>query len=243
MLNSYQVIGLAPPKILTEDSDLATEIIQLALVLGGMQEGDIVVVASKVVSIVENQRVYYRDVLASDKAKELAVQLSKPAEQIQLVLDESVSYEARPGRPIIAIHRHGYRLTSAGVDKDGSEAAFLIPEDPDESATNIRSAILARTGLNAVAVIVSDSDGREDRGGATMIALGSSGIDPIRRTHPDGEDGKVQEETLVDLIAGSAGVVMGQRGRGVPFALIRGLEYESSSLGVRSIIHPSDRGV
>ncbi|HFP6038610.1 TPA: coenzyme F420-0:L-glutamate ligase, partial [Streptococcus pyogenes] len=43
-----------------------------------------------------------------------------------------------------------------------------------------------------------------------------------------GETIKFQEETLCDMIAACAGLVMGQRGTGIPAVLIKGLDYKWS---------------
>jgi coenzyme F420-0:L-glutamate ligase/coenzyme F420-1:gamma-L-glutamate ligase len=197
-------------------------------------DGDVIVVASKVVSISENRRVDLATVTPGAEAMELSARTGKPAEVVQLVLDESVSHFVAGDRgPIIARHRLGYELTSAGVDRDGPDGAWLLPTDPDASARNLRDAITKATGTTIV-VVIADSDGRGDRRGATCISIGSAGVEPLRVSE---HGGKRQEETFTDLIAAAAGIILGQRGRGAPVAVLRGIEYEASDQGVSSMLH------
>ncbi|SEG94866.1 coenzyme F420-0:L-glutamate ligase / coenzyme F420-1:gamma-L-glutamate ligase [Actinacidiphila yanglinensis] len=202
-------------------------------------DGDIVVIASKVVSIAEGR---YRDlatVTPGPQARELAALTGKPAEIVQLILDESSDHFLATDRgPIIARHHLGYQLTSAGIDRAGPDGAWLLPEDPDASARRLRDALTTSSGAK-VAVVIADSDGRADRRGATVISIGAAGIASLRvteHTEPGGRT-KHQEETLTDLVAAAAGLILGQRGRGAPVAVLRGITYQPSDEGVAAILH------
>lgn len=83
-------------------------------------------------------------------------------------------------------------------------------------------------------MVIADSDGRADRRGATVISIGAAGVAPLRTTE---HGGKRQEETLTDLIA-AAGIILGQRGRGAPVAILRGVTYTASDEGVVAVLHP-----
>lgn len=82
-----------------------------------------------------------------------------------------------------------------------------------------------------VAVVIADSDGRADRKGATVISIGAAGIAPLRVTEHNEPGGRTkrQEETLTDLVAAAAGLILGQRGRGAPVAVVRGITYQQFS--------------
>ncbi|WP_433358913.1 coenzyme F420-0:L-glutamate ligase [Streptosporangium sp. CA-115845] len=203
-----------------------------------LRDGDIVVVASKVVSIAENRYVDLASVTPSPKAIELSARTGKPAEIAQLILDNSTEYFLATERgPIIARHTLGYQLTSAGIDRAGTDGAWLLPADPDGSARALRDALIAFTGVD-LAVVIADSDGRADRRGATVISIGAAGIASLRTTE---HGGKRQEETFTDLIAASAGIILGQRGRGAPVAVVRGIAYTPSNEGVASMLHHAPR--
>ncbi|MFZ3475854.1 coenzyme F420-0:L-glutamate ligase [Streptomyces sp. 4.24] len=199
-----------------------------------LKDGDIVVVASKVVSIAEKRYVDLTSVTPGPEAVEISARTGKPAEIVQLILDNSTEHFLATERgPIIARHTLGYQLTSAGIDRAGGEGAWLLPVDPDASARALRDALITYTGAT-VAVVIADSDGRADRRGATVISIGAAGITPLRTTE---HGGKRQEETFTDLITAAAGIILGQRGRGAPVAVLRGINYTASDEGVAAMLH------
>jgi coenzyme F420-0:L-glutamate ligase/coenzyme F420-1:gamma-L-glutamate ligase len=227
-----------------QGDDLA-ETITLALTAAGMQlvDGDAVVVASKVVSIAERRHINLAAIAPGREAIRLATATGKPPALVQAILDESTSHRLATERgPIIATHRLGHELTSAGVDRAGHDSAWLLPVDPDASARALRDQLNEATGAR-VAVVIADSDGRSDRRGSTVLAIGAAGINPLRVTTHISNDGstKRQEETLVDLVAAAAGLILGQRGRGAPIAIVRGLAYDRGDEGLAAILHKAPR--
>ncbi|MFI8281385.1 coenzyme F420-0:L-glutamate ligase [Streptomyces sp. NPDC085929] len=196
--------------------------------------GDIVVVASKVVSIAEKRYVDLTRVIPSPDAVDIAARTGEPAEMVQLMLENSTRYFLVTERgPIIAWHTLGFQLVLAGINRAGTDGAWLLPRDPDASAVALRNALIRSTGVE-VAVVIADSDGRADRRGTTVISIGAAGITPLRTTE---YKGKREEETLTDMIAAAAGIVLGQRGRGVPVAVLRGITYTRSNEGVAALLH------
>jgi hypothetical protein len=119
-----------------------------------------------------------------------------------------------------------------------SWTAWLLPADPDASARALRDQLAATNGAE-VAVVIADSDGRADRLGATVISIGAAGVAPLRVTEHTEPGGKVkrQEETFTDMLAATAGIVLGQRGRGCPAVVIRGVQYDRGDAGVGSMLH------
>lgn len=238
--SAFSAFGVEPFPTVRPGDDLAT-VITTALSDTGtrLQDGDVVVIASKVVSIAEKRYVDLATVTVSPKARDLAERTGKPAPIVQLILDESINHFLATDRgPIIATHRLGYRLTSAGIDRAGTDGAWLLPVNPDASARHLRDHLTKTTGAT-VAVVIADSDGRADRRGATVISIGAAGIAPLRiseQTEPDGRT-KHQEETLTDLVAAAGGLILGQRGRGAPVAVLRGLAFDTTDKGVASMLH------
>jgi coenzyme F420-0:L-glutamate ligase / coenzyme F420-1:gamma-L-glutamate ligase len=233
--SQYTVFGLEPFPLVRPGDNLAA-LISSALREHALQDHDIVVIASKVVSIEEGRHVQLDGITPSSEAKHLSQQTGKDPRVIELVLQESTSYRLATERgPIIAMHRLGFELTSAGVDKDTDHTAYLLPEEPDASARRLRDELRRLSGID-IAVIIADSDGRADRRGAIVLTVGAAGIAPLRLTPKPGTT-KQQDETIVDMLAGAAGVILGQRGRGVPVVVLRGVQYEQSDVGMRSILH------
>jgi coenzyme F420-0:L-glutamate ligase/coenzyme F420-1:gamma-L-glutamate ligase len=233
--SGFSAFALEPFPELQPGDDLAGTITDVLTRTGTeLKDGDVVVVASKVVSIAEKRYVDLASVTPGAEALEVSAKTGKPAEIVQLILDSSDSYFlATEKGPIIARHTLGYQLTSAGIDRAGAEGAWLLPVDPDASARALRDALITYTGAD-VAVVIADSDGRADRRGATVISIGAAGVTPLRTSE---HGGKKQEETFTDLIAAAAGIILGQRGRGAPVAVLRGISYVPSDEGVASMLH------
>ena len=196
---------------IAEGDDLAEQICARAQLL----DGDVVVVAQKIVSKAEGRLV------AVDPAE-------RERARRELVEQEAAEVIARRGDLVIARTKHGFVCAAAGVDASNvpSDRIALLPEDPDASAAAIRTGIEQRAGIK-VAVIVADTFGRPWRRGQTNVALGVAGMTPIRdhRGTPDGF-GHVLEATeiaLADEVAGAAEMVMGKVD-GVPVAIVRGLD-------------------
>jgi coenzyme F420-0:L-glutamate ligase/coenzyme F420-1:gamma-L-glutamate ligase len=207
------------------------------------QEGDIVVVAQKVVSKSEGRLVDIGSVKASAEAVEIAGRLiANPDPRIvQVVLDESVRV-LRSDRVLITETRHGYIAANAGVDHSnipGENMLALLPIDPDASAMALRRKIRELSGRE-VGVIVSDTFGRPWRIGIVNVALGVAGLPAaldLRGTVDDA--GKSLHATvlaLADEIAAAAGLVMGKTER-VPVVIVRGLDLSGQGTG-RDLIRP-----
>ncbi|GAA3733295.1 coenzyme F420-0:L-glutamate ligase [Salinactinospora qingdaonensis] len=233
--SGFSAFALEPFPEVRPGDDLAGVVTDVLTSTGtGLEDGDIVVVASKVVSIAEKRYVDLAGLTPGPEAVDLSARTGKPAEIVQLILDNSTEYFLATERgPIIARHKLGYQLTSAGVDRAGAQGAWLLPEDPDASAHALRQALATRIGAE-VAVVIADSDGRADRRGATVISIGAAGITALRTTE---HGGKRQEETFTDLIAAAAGIILGQRGRGAPVAVLRGIDYTAGDEGVAAMLH------
>ncbi|WP_103529557.1 coenzyme F420-0:L-glutamate ligase [Streptomyces sp. SM12] len=233
---SFSAVGVEPFPDVRRGDNLAVAITEALAATGtALADGDVLVIASKAVSIAEDRYIPYTTVTPTAEAEDLAQRTGKPPALCQIILSESTDhYLASASGPIIARHRLGYELTSAGVDRDGDRGAWLLPADPDASARALRDAITRATGI-PVAVVIADSDGRADRRGSTVIAIGAASIAPLRTT--SSPTGKRQEETFTDLVAAAAGIILGQRGRGAPLAVLRGLNYTPSDTGVAAILH------
>ena len=201
-----------------------------------LADGDILVIAQKIVSKAEGRAVDLADVEPSEAATQLAARSVKDPRLMHLVLDESNEVlRARPGVVIVALH-NGVVLANAGIDRsnvtdDGAESVLLLPADPDASAAAIRDGLSALAGVN-VGVIIADSIGRAWRQGTIGTAIGAAGVvclDDLRG-RPD-LFGRALETTQVgtaDELASAASLLLGQAAEGTPVVVIRGA---SSAIG------------
>ena len=210
-----------------------------------LQDGDVVVVAQKVVSKSEGRIVDLDMVTATARAKEIASRLiARPdPRMVQVVLDESVRI-IRSERVLITETRHGFVCANSGVDHSnvgGRDAVTLLPVDPDASARRLRERLRQLTGVE-VGVIVSDTFGRPWRLGIVNVALGVAGLPAVidLRGSLD-DDGKPLHATVLaiaDDIASAAGILMGKTDR-TPAVIARGMRLRGSATG-RNLIRPAD---
>lgn len=195
--------------------------------VGGLAQGDVVVVAHKVVSKAEGRIVESTD-------------------DVAVILAEARAVRRRRGDFVIAETEHGFVCASAGVDRSNTPGAgllVLLPRDPDASARALREAFGARFGI-VPGVIVSDSFGRAWRQGTTDVAIGVAGLAPVLdlRGSLDAR-GRPLEATVVavaDELAGAAELVIG-KADGVPGARIRGLRLPAGDGSARDLVMPPER--
>jgi coenzyme F420-0:L-glutamate ligase/coenzyme F420-1:gamma-L-glutamate ligase len=239
-----RVIGLGGLPELETGDDLGRLLADACDRVGGLEPGDIVVVAQKAVSKVEGRIVYLDDVEPSPRALELAGDEGDPR-QVEVILQESA--EVVRSRPplVIARTRHGFVCASAGVDASnakGPGTVILLPLDPDASAGALRDRLAELTGV-APGVIVSDSFGRAWRQGTTDVALGVAGLAALRdlRGSRDAVGYELQSTMIAvaDEIAGAAELVLG-KSTGVPAAIVRGVDVAGDG-SAHDLVMPPDR--
>jgi len=242
--DELRVIALRGLPELAQGDDLGGLLAEAAGRVGGLAEGDVVVVAQKAVSKVEGRIVVLADVTPSERARELAGPDGDPR-HVEVILRESRAVvRARPPL-VIAETRHGFVCASAGVDAsnaNGPDTLVLLPLDPDRSAALLRERIRELTGIGP-GVVVSDSFGRAWRQGTTDVALGVAGLVALRdlRGARDaaGYELRSTQIAVADEIAGAAELVMGKTA-GIPAAIVRGIDVAGDGSGA-DLVMPRER--
>ena len=210
-----------------------------------LRDGDVVVLAQKVVSKSEGRLVDLGAITAGEEATRIASRLiARPdPRMVQVVLDESVRV-LRSERVLITETRHGFVCANGGVDHSnvmGRDMVSLLPIDPDASAERVRSRLRALSGVDA-GVIVSDTFGRPWRLGIVNVALGVAGVKAVLDLRGSLDDaGKLLQATVLavaDDIASAAGIAMGKTGR-VPVVIVRGLQIAGEGAG-HQLIRPAN---
>nr|BEK66170.1 coenzyme F420-0:L-glutamate ligase [Kitasatospora purpeofusca] len=205
------------------DSDLAELIAKAA----DYEDGDILLVTSKVVSKAEGRLLHAAD-------REAAID----AETVRLV--------ARRGPIRIVENRNGLVMAAAGVDASNTApgTVLLLPEDPDASARALRARLRQLTGRR-LAVVVTDTFGRPWRNGLTDVAIGAAGLavldDHRGRSDSHGNELFQTVTATADELAGAADLVKG-KATGTPVAVVRGLGHlvtTEDGEGVRPLLRPA----
>ena len=229
---------------LREGDDLGQELYEAARRIGGLEAGDVVVVAQKAVSKVEGRVVRLAEVEASERARELAGPDGDPR-HLEVILRESAEIVRSRPPLVIAQTRHGFVCASAGVDASNAPeegTLVLLPLDPDASAGALRDRLGRLAGVD-VGVIVSDSFGRAWRQGTTDVALGVAGLSPLRDLRgtldAGGHELRTTQIAVADEIAGAAELVLGKAAR-IPAARVRGVDVRGDGRGV-DLVMPRER--
>src|SRR5215469_3485616 len=212
------------------------------------QNGDVLVVAQKIVSKAEGRYVDVTTVEPSERAIALGAEVDKDPRFVEVVLSESKRVvRNRPGLLIVE-HRLGFVMANAGIDHSNlptqeRERVLLLPEDPDGSARALRKQLVRAFGTD-IAVIICDSFGRPWRKGTVGIALGAAGLPALidLRGRPDlfGRELLVTETGFADEVAAAAGLVMGQADEAVPMVLVRGLAWSAPEVPAAALIRPAE---
>jgi len=152
-----------------------------------------------------------------------------------LILDESRRIlRHRPG-VLIAEHHLGFVLANAGIDRsnvtEDTDDVLLLPENPDQSATELRRELSDKLGVK-LGVIIADSVGRAWRMGTTGMTLGCAGVEALAnlRGKADmfGRILQVSEHAIADSIASAAELLMGEGDEATPVVIVRGLRQGDS---------------
>ncbi len=226
-MSELRVIPLAGIPEVRPGDDLGAFLGDAVERAGGLEEGDVLVVAQKVVSKAEGR-------------------VEQADDHVAVILREARAVRRRRGDLVIAETEHGFVCASAGVDRSNAPDegwVVLLPRDPDLSAARIRNGLRERFGL-APAVIVSDSFGRAWRQGTTDVAIGVAGMDPLLdlrgRKDARGYELAATVIAVADELAGAAELVMG-KSRGVPAALVRGYRVPPGDGRGRDLVMPPER--
>jgi coenzyme F420-0:L-glutamate ligase/coenzyme F420-1:gamma-L-glutamate ligase len=212
-------------------------------------DGDVFVLAQKIVSKAEGRYIDLAGVHPSAHAQELAKKVDKDPRLVEVILGESKRVvRHRPG-VLIVEHRLGFVMANAGVDRSnidpsaGAEPVLLLPRDPDASAAQLLDR-LTEHFRKRLGVVVSDSFGRAWRRGTAGIALGAAGLPALMdlRGRPDlfGHALRVTQTGFADEIASAASLLMGQADEALPAVLVHGLSWSGPTVPASALIRAEE---
>jgi coenzyme F420-0:L-glutamate ligase/coenzyme F420-1:gamma-L-glutamate ligase len=218
-----------------------------------LRDGDVVVVASKVVSRAEGRFVDLARVDVSKRAAEVAAEVDADPRLIELILREG-PFVSRASRGVLVVrHRLGFVVANAGIDRsnaapigapDGTGPwVVLLPESPDDSAERIRSALAARSGAR-IGVVITDSFGRPFRLGTVGAAIGIAGLPALYDQRGKADlFGRSLEHTITafaDQVAAAADLVAGQAAERRAIVHIRGLSFPSVNDAASALLRKAE---
>lgn len=215
---------------------------------GQLGDGDVLVVAHKVISKAEGQIRRLGEVEPGERAQALALALAKDGRLVQAVLDESQEVLRAARGTLVCVTRHGFVCANAGVDQSNvpePDAVVLLPRDPDRSARALRQRLRELTGTSP-AVVISDSFGRAWRHGQSEVTIGCAGIEPLEdwrgRHDATGRELRATWIAVADQAAAAADLVRRKDSR-EPVVLVRGLERHviaEDGPGAAALVRPEE---
>ncbi len=244
--SEYRVFAVGGIPEVADGDDLA-ELIDVALRAQEtpLESGDVLVVTQKIISKAEGRVITLDDVTAGQFATVWADEWERDPRAVELVLQESKRIVRMTRGLILSETREGWVCANAGVDQSnvgGGDAVTLLPVDSSASARRIREGLAAR-GQVDVPVIVSDTFGRPWRNGLMNVAIGVSGMNPIRsyvgEVDAEGYDLRVTEMAIVDELASAAEPVMNKLDA-VPVAVVRGLNIPVEEHDHSALVRPAE---
>ncbi len=252
-MTSSMTLTAVPGLPLIQAGDDLAALIQAGLERAGLplEDGDVLVVAQKIVSKAEGRRVNLAEVTPSERAVTLARPGEKDPRVVEVVLRESRRVVRAERGVLIVEHRLGFVCANAGVDHSnvageggrGGEWVLLLPEDPDASARLLRERLEAWSGKR-LGVLVIDSHGRAWRMGTVGVAIGVSGfpalLDLRGREDLFGYHLRITQVGLADEIASAASALMGQADERRPVIHVRGMPYPLREGSVAELIRPAE---
>lgn len=213
-------------------------------------DGDILVVAQKIVSKAEGRYVDLATIAPSPRALELAQIVRKDARHVEVILSEADEVVRYRQDVLIVVHRLGFVMANAGVDESNiehrpdEERVLLLPQDPDASCRRLKEQLDANFAAT-IGIVINDSFGRPWRNGVTGVALGAAGVPALRSLigAPDlfGRAMRMTEVAVADELAAAASLLMGQAAEGLPVVHVRGFTCEAPHNDARSLIRPKER--
>ena len=223
-----------------------------------LDDGDVIVVTSKVVSRAEWRFVDLSRVEPSERARSLARDVEKDARLVELILRESTHVSRKAKHVLIVRHRLGFVAAHAGIDASNAVPGdappgsgpwvLLLPEDPDASARGMKGALEAAAASGErrarIGVVISDSFGRPFRLGTVGAAIGCAGLPPAwdRRGDRDlhGRPLEITVTALADQVAACADLVAGQADEGRAIVVVRGLSFPASDAPASALCRPPE---
>jgi coenzyme F420-0:L-glutamate ligase/coenzyme F420-1:gamma-L-glutamate ligase len=209
-----------------------------------LEDGDILVIASKIVSKAEGRVISEESVNISKQAHEIAEENCFDPIQVELALRESREIIRRKGVLITETH-FGCVCNFSGVDRSNTPKGtyVLLPENPDSSAELLLESLEKKTHKR-LAIIISDTQGRPWRHGSVNLAIGCAGIAPFKYNKGRRDlHGRILERSTVcqvDEIVSLAEPLMGQADQGVPVVIIRGYEFLRDGFHAKDINRTKD---
>jgi len=232
------------PLYIEKEIESSDDISELILMSSELSDGDILIVAQKIVSKQEGRIIDLSTVTPSLLSEGIASQYQKDPRIIELILSQTKRIVRIKNGIIIVETNNGVICANAGVDESNVKKGYatLLPLDSDISAQKIRNKIKEKINKN-IAVIISDTFGRPFRMGQTNCAIGISGLNPILNYAGTLDSFekilRITEIAIADELSSAAELMMGKTLK-CPVVIVRGYSFRMEDHVINELIRPEN---
>lgn len=179
-----------------------------------LQEKDILVIASKVVSITTKRIIPFA---GEDKLRE---------EFRTDLINKEAEYVFPGSYPYLTI-KNGIMCPNAGIDESNGNGSFILwPKSPMKSAEILLKKLKKFYKLKELGIVIADSACYPLKEGTIGIGIGFAGFEGVKNYIGKKDiylkPLKITKKSLVDTLASAAELAMGEGNEKIPFVLIRG---------------------
>ncbi|RMW39957.1 MAG: coenzyme F420-0:L-glutamate ligase [Nitrosopumilus sp.] len=230
------------PVHIEKEIEPSDDISELIMSSSQIEDGDILVIAQKIISKQEGRLVDLSTVKPSLLSEGISSQYQKDPRITELILSESKRIIRMKNGILIVETNDGIICANAGIDESNVEEGFatLLPLNSDHSAKNIREKIIKKINKD-VAVVISDTFGRPFRMGQTNCAIGIAGFSPIidyeGTQDTFGKTLRVTAIAIADELSAASELVMGKTLK-TPVAIVRDYSFKKGDHGTDELIRP-----
>ena len=181
-----------------------------------LKDGDILIIASKVVSYCESRLVFVKT------DKDFKKLIKKEADKV-----------LQKGKMVITLKNH-VLIPNAGIDNSNTPKGYVVlwPKDAFKTAHDIRQNLMREYKLKNLGILINDSHCQPLRLGTSGIAIGWAGFEGVEdvRGKKDlfGKKMRYTQIALADNVASSANLLMGETNASIPFVIVRDLKVKWS---------------
>lgn len=195
-------------------------------------EGDIIVIAEKVVATAQGRVVTLSEIdNISDRARKLGKEYDMDERYVELILQEA-SMILGGMRHVILAKVNDFLIANAGIDQSnaGIGNVVLLPKNLKEVVWNYWKELKKEFGINNFGVIIADSRVQPLRKGTIGIAIATAGFEPIEdlRGHPDlfKRPMEITMRAVADDLASAAQFLLSEADQQTPVVIIRDSKVE-----------------
>jgi coenzyme F420-0:L-glutamate ligase len=197
-----------------------------------LREGDIIVIAEKVVATSQGRVINLSEVeKISENARSLAKEYDMDERYIELILQEA-SMILGGMRHVILAKVNDFLIANAGIDQSnaGIGNVVLLPKDLKEVVWKYWRKLRKEFGISNFGVIIADSRVQPLRKGTIGIAIATAGFEPVEdlRGQPDlfKRPMEITLRAIADDLASAAQFLLSEANQQTPVVIIRGSNVE-----------------